>query len=256
MARTKDQAIAAVEKRIVPVEEAEPHVKILVYGRHGSGKTRFAATAPNCLIVDINEHGTRSARHSGAKVFPVKRWEDLTHVYWYLRAGQHEYESVALDTITACQHLCMAHVLGEAEDRDPNREPNMPDRRAWGKLSELMKPLLLNYRNLPLNVIFTAQERIVGDEDSGEAQVHCPDLSPGSRGTAMGAVDIIGRMYQKEMRKVDRKSKKEVSVWESRMLVGPHEEFETKDRTGVLGRVVRQPTVPHVIEAAFSREEA
>ena len=256
MATSHEKAIKAVAKGIVPVSEAEPYVKLLAYGRHGSGKTRLAASAPSCLIVDINERGTRSARASGAKVIHVKKWADITYIYWYLRNGDHDFESVALDTITGMQHLCMKAVLKDQEDRDPTREPSMPDRRAWGKLAELMKPMLLNYRNLPLHVLFLAQERITGDEEEGDL-MHVPDLSPGSRGVAMGAVDVIGRMYQKEVRstKKVKGKKKEVKVWENRMLVGPHDQYETKDRTGALGRIVSNPTMPQIIEAAFSKED-
>lgn len=238
------------------VDEASEFVKVLLYGRHGSGKTRIAATAPDLLIVDINEKGTRSVRHSGAKVFPVRVWEDLTYVYWYLKGGEHSYRSVALDTITQMQHLCMKHVLGEAEDRDPNREPSMPDRRAWGKLSELMKPLLLNFRNLDMNVIFVAQERVLSEEDS-DITLTVPDLSPGTRGTACAAVDVIGRVYQKEVRTTTGKgkNKKESKDWQTRMLVGPHDSFETKDRTGALGRIVRNPTIPDIITAGSEEEE-
>lgn len=245
--QARDKLLAKIEKRIMPVKEAEPYVKILVYGRNKQGKTRFAATAPNVLIVDINEKGTRSVRnYPGAKVFHVRAWEDLTHVYWFLREGNHNFESVVIDTITNMQHLCMKHVLGEAEDRDPNREPNMPDRRAWGKLSELMKPLLYNFRNLPMHVVFVAQERVLAEEDEG-IQERVPDLSPGTRGVAMGSVDLIGRIYQKEVRVV--KGKKESSKWETRMLVGPHDEYATGGRTISLGRIIRNPSVPQIIEA-------
>jgi hypothetical protein len=242
---SKDKAIERVERRIVGVDEADPFVKILVYGRNGQGKTRFAATAPDVLIVDINERGTRSARRSGARVFHVRKWEDITYVYWYLKAGNHSFQSVALDTLTAMGALCMTQVLREAEDRDPNRDPKLPTQRDWNKVTEMMKPLLLNFRNLPMHVIYTAQERVVGDED--EPGEHVPDMSAANRKIATGAVQIIGRIYQKEVRKVKKGSKKEVKRWETRMLVGPHDEYTTKDRTGALGRIVSNPNVPDII---------
>jgi hypothetical protein len=37
-------------------------------------------------------------------------------------------------------------------------------------------------------------------------------------------------------------------VWEDRLLVGPSEEFDTKDRTNALGEVVRNPTLPQIIQ--------
>lgn len=239
----------AIEKRIVSVDIADPYVKIMVYGRNGAGKTRFSASAPKVIIGDINEEGTRSAKGSGAKKFPINRWTDIGDLYWYLKAGDHAFESVALDTLTAMNRLCLKMVLGEAEDRDPNREIGLPDRRAYGRAGELMREQLLAFRNLPMHVIFTAQERVIKDEDTDEPVLHTPDLPAGSRGVAMGSVGIIGRVFQKEV-KFRKKGTKEIQTrWEDRLLVGPHEEFDTKDRTYNLGTVVRRPTMPLIIDA-------
>lgn len=240
-----------IERRIVPVAGAEPHVKMLVYGRNGAGKTRFAATAPDVLIIDIHERGTRSARRSDAHVIRVTEWEDVTYLYWYLRKGEHKFRSVALDTLTAMQNLCVARVLKEDKVRDPYKDPKVVSLREWGKVAEMMKPLLLAYRNLPMHVIFVTQEKMAGEQEQEETGMHVPDLTPGSRGTAMGSVDVLGRMYQREVRVKDpRNPKKRRSRWEPRMLVGPHEDYRTKDRTGQLGRVMRNPTVPAIIDAA------
>lgn len=239
---------AAIAKRIVSVDEADPYVKILVYGRNGMGKTRFASTAANCLIVDIHEEGTRSAKGSGAKKFSVEKWADIGDIYWYLKAGNHPYEAVALDTLTAMNRLCLNMVMGEAEDRDPNREIGMPDRRSYGRAGELMRNQLLAFRNLPMHVIFTAQERVISDEDGDEPVLHTPDLPAGSRGIAMGSVGIIGRIYQQQVKIRNKKTKAITERWEVRMLVGPHDTFDTKDRTGALGNVLRNPTLAAIIE--------
>lgn len=257
MAKNNSAKIAAVKKRIVPVKEAAPHVKILVYGRNGHGKTRFAASGPRTLIVDINEKGTRSVRHSDADVFSVRKWEDLTYLYWFLRDGDHDYQTVVLDTLTQMQNLCMAHVLKRAEDRDPNRPPSMPDRRAWGQLGELMKPLIMDFRNLDMNVVFVCQVRKDRNDDEEDLTVNwVPDLSPSVRGMAMAAVEIMGYIFRKQIRTVKEvKGKKKTSTkWETMMLVGPHENYETKDRTGKLGHIVRNPTMPMMIQASFDEE--
>jgi hypothetical protein len=108
-----------------------------------------------------------------------------------------------------------------------------------------------------MHVVFTALERVIGEED--EPDSHVPDLSPGTRGTALASVDVIGRIYQKEQRTVKGRGskKKETKEWVDMMLVGPHENYETKDRTGVLGRVMKNPTIPAIIEVAgiVSEEE-
>jgi phage nucleotide-binding protein len=250
MASVREKGIKHVEQHIVPVADATPHVKVLVYGRNGKGKTRFAATAPKPIILDVNEEGTSSVRnYPDAHVYRIKKWEQLTWAYWYLREGNHEFESVVIDTLTQAQKLCMSAVLRRAEDRDPNRPPSMPRRQDWGQMTEMMKPVIFDFRNLPMNVIFVCQERVDkgGEDDEDATNRFVPDLSPGVRGDAMSAVGIMGRVYKKGVRK--GKGKKTTTVFETRMLVGDHDDYETKDRTGQLGYIVRNPTVPQMIEA-------
>jgi hypothetical protein len=246
--RTK--SIEAIRRRIVPVSEAEPFVKVLLYGRNGMGKTRIACTAPKPLVLDMNEKGTKSVRkYPDVEVLHCKRWSDVVFAYWMLKEGDHPYASVVLDTATGMQALCIRQILKESEDRDPTKDPKVMSMREWGKLAELMKELLLNFRNLDLNVVITAQQRTIDDPDTESREI-VPDLSPGSRGPLTAAVDIIGHVYQREVRSVDKSTKKEVKKWETRMLSGPHEEMITKDRTGSLPRVMRDPTIPKMIEVS------
>jgi hypothetical protein len=246
---------ADVASRIISVDEATPYVKILVYGRNGKGKTRFAATAPNVLIIDINEKGTRSTKGTGAHVFQVKTWDDVSALYWFLKAGDHDFDSVAIDTLTTMADLCMSRVLKEAADRDPTKDRKTPSMRDWGKVSQIMGPLMLAFRNLPMHVIFLAQERATGDPEEGEPIMHTVDLSRKVRGMALGCVEIIGRIYRKEVKTRNKKTKRVTSRWETRMLVGDHEEYDTKDRTFALGRIVRDPDMKAIISKASIEEE-
>jgi len=256
--RDHSREIARVKKRIIPLSEASPHCKILIYGRNGKGKTRIAASGPKTLLLDVNEEGTKSVREYPGHAYKIKQFMQLDWVYWYLREGDHPYETVVIDTLTQAQKMCMRHVLGEAEDRDPNRPPSLPDRRAWGQMTELMRPVIFNYRNLPMHVVFVCQERVDRgsdeEEESGEVRPRIvPDLSPGLRADAMAAVEIMGRVYRRPVRR--GKGKKATTIWETRMLVGDHEDYETKDRTGQLGYIVKRPTMKLMIEASGNHTE-
>ena len=256
MAKSKDGAIASVRKRIVPVRDAAPYAKILLYGRNGSGKTRTAATAPKCLLIDIEEQGTKSVRgYDNVEVFHATKWEDIVWAYWFLRAGEHEYESVVLDTITMMAVVCMKQVLKEAGDRDPARDPKMASQRDWGKMGQMVGEQLLNYRNLPMHVVFTAQERSIESDEGEIATEIVPDLSPKPRSIATACVDFIGHIEKKEVRSVNKKTKKETKVWRTLMMTGPHDTYLTKDQSGMLARRVANPSVPMMIEAAKSIPE-
>lgn len=248
------KAINRVKKDIVPVSEATPWVKALVYGRSKHGKTRFAASGPKTIVIDINEKGTKSIQsYPGCYVYRVSKWEQFSWVYWYLREGKHDFQTVVIDTLTQAQGLCMKTVLKEAEDRDPNRPPSMPRRQDWGQMGELMKAQILQYRNLEMHVVFVCQERVDkgSDEDEETTNRRVPDLSPSVRGIALAAVELIGRVYQREVRAVKKGSKKEGSKWETRMLVGAHDDYDTGNRLGAkLPRVIRNPTMQMIIDAS------
>lgn len=249
--RPPNSALAKVARRVKSVDDIKPYVKVLAYGHNGSGKTRLCASAPKVLIIDINEEGTRSAAGSGtgAKYLEANTWKDVGDFYWYLKSGKHPYKTVALDTVTAMQNMAMSFVLGEAEERDPTRERSMPDKRSYGRAGELVKGMLLAYRNLPMHVIFTAQERTIKDEDTEEITDVTVDLPAGSRGVAMGCVGILGRMQPRQVRSVNRTTRKKTKKWVDTMVVGPHELIHTKDRTYNLAPVVVNPTMPMFIEA-------
>lgn len=246
--RNREEKIKLVSKRIVSVKEAEPHIKALLFGQNKQGKTRVGATAPKpLLVVDINEKGTKSIRtYKDVDVFPAKTWEDITFIYWFLRDSPkgRKYKSVMVDTATGMQNVCMRHVLKEALDRDPNRPPKTPSQREWGTMAEYMTPLILNFRNLPMNVIFCAQRRNDKDRNDEDApDFWVPDLSPKPRGQLTAAVDVMGYVYQKAIRGVDKKKKKEKPKYETRMIVGPSEKHLTGNRFGLTG-VMRNPTIP------------
>lgn len=242
----KQSHITAVKKRIVPLSDTDPYIRALLYGHNGREKTRTAATGPKPLLIDINEKGSKSVRTYSGDMFHTEKWEDVTYIYWMLQSGDHPYKTVVIDTATSLADVCIKQVLKDAGDRDPNRDPATASQRDWGKVAKLMGDLVLNFRNLPMHVIFLAQVRSVDDEESGET-MKVPDLSPKPRGILMSAVDIIGYLYKAEVRVVDKQTKKEKKSWEVRMLTAPHDTYPTKDQTGSLPGIMRKPTIPEII---------
>lgn len=254
--RTQDPAeIRKVAKRIASVDDLGPYVKALVFGPNGSGKTRFAASAPKCLIIDINEMGTRSAVGTGSKKLEVGSWQDIGHIYWYLKAGNHPFETVAIDTITAMHGLAMAFVLDEKEDRDPSAVKDQPVQRDWGRAGQLVSSMVWAFRNLDMHVVFTAQVRREKDQETGEILDTTVDLPAGCRGSATGAVSVLGYMETREIKSTNPETRKKEIRWVDHMIIGPHRDYSClKDRTNQLGPVLRRPTMPKVITAWLNTE--
>lgn len=232
--RTQAKAVEDIASRVKSVDEVNKFAKVLVYGRNKNGKTVFGSKWPKALFIDVNEEGTRSAAGSGSQVLEANTFDDVAHAYWYLKAGKHPHKTVVIDTITALHAASLRKVLGDAEDRDPTREPSTPDRRTYGRANQLVNQILLDFRNLPMHVVFLSQEKLVVDEEGEEPTLHTIQLTPGCRTTALGCVGLIGRIYLKEVKEKGKKGTK----WEARMLVGPHEEYDTGNRIE-LPRIIR-----------------
>jgi hypothetical protein len=244
-----------VEAKIKRASEIEDHWRLLAYGRSGAGKTRLAATAPQVLLIDVNEHGTKSTRRDiDPWVYPVDYWQDINDAYWYLQSGDHSYLSYAIDGVTALQTLCMAFVLGDEASRDASRDPDMPTRQAWGKVGQLMKTQITNFRNLPMNGVYTALTRMrdAGEEDEDVVAVTGPAASPSVGGHLEAAVDTIGYLHTREV--YVKRGEEKIKTVRRRLLVGPNERFVTKDRTHVLGEYVDAPRVDKMLELINGKE--
>ena len=233
--------IESIRKRIVPVKRTKKPLKVGVYGKPGVGKTTFIAMAPKVLLIDCNEEGTLSIEDLGIDVIYIKKFEDINLIYWFLAKGTHKYKTVGIDSITSLQAMGLKFVLDEAASLDLTKDPAMPDRRDYGKLNILMSDVIENFRNLPMHVIFSAHERTREEED-GDIEVF-PLMTPGVRSHFEGLMDIIGRLYTRE---VENESGKRKIV--RRMLVGPHDRYITKTRSKKLGSIIKDPTFPLMLK--------
>lgn len=253
-ASTRQKKLERAEKakdKIVSVADVEDHLKMVVYGRNGMGKTTFGASSNlKTLIIDFNEQGTLSVRsRKNVMVYRVQLWDEIDWVYWYLKAGKHDYKVVVLDTVSSMAIIGMKWVLGDEVSRDASRDPIMPDKRSWGKLGQLMQNQIYNFRNLPMHVVFTAHERntTTEDEEGGTLLETHPELSPAPRSTLMGAVHVVGRLFTRQVK--PKGQSKEIT--ERRLLVGPHPRYASKIRKDInvqVPSVVRNPTLQYFLD--------
>src|SRR5688500_1194179 len=89
--------------------------------------------------------------------------------------------------------------------------------RDWGEVSSLMKTWIINFRDLPMTVVFIAQERAfnIGEEDSEmmlDPEVG-PALSPSVARHLVAAVHVNGNTFIRATTKViERRGKKDREV--------------------------------------------
>lgn len=213
--------------------ESEDFIKALLYGPNGTGKNTIANTFPGPrLVLDINERGTRSmVGVPDTQKRKVDTVDMFMMAYWFLKSGNHNFKTVILDNVTTLQEVFMKSILKKESDFDMSKDIDMPTKRDWGGLSQMMKRWMIDFRNLPMNVVFIAQEKKLNDDDleSDEVSVF-PQVSASARSILSAAVDVIGRTYVTE---VSHPDKPEVMIAKYCMRITPNSRFQAKIRIPV-----------------------
>ena len=256
MARTRDSVSTRVRKKTKRASELPHNQHFCFYGEPGSGKTRLASSAPDVLIIDVDEQGTDSVRRDfDPYVYRCAEWQDVLDIYWFLQEGEHEFKSFAIDTLTGLNNMCLKFVLGDVASRDASRDIDMPSRQVYGKVGKLMRDQITNFRNLGLNSIFLAQVRAKesGDEEEMETTTtYGPDVSPSIAKHLDASVGTIGYLTKREIFVKNAKTKKRRKEVRRRLLIGDSSNYISKDRNGVFGEYIDAPNLTEMLALIYS----
>jgi hypothetical protein len=160
-------------------------------------------------------------------------------IYYFLKENPKRYKTVVVDTVTQAQQMCMEYVMRDKK-KDAGRvgDWGSMSRRDWGEVSGLMKDWIVNYRNLPLEVVFLAQERVttVDEDDDNPDNMLTPEVGPhviaSVRVALNAAVSVIGNSFIR-LRKFKKEIKgKKIAKEETRycLRIGPNPIYDTKIR--------------------------
>jgi hypothetical protein len=193
------------------------------------------------LFIDV-EGGTFSIRerYPDVEVIRVETWDNMQQVYDALFAGDHEYNTVVLDSLTEIQKFSMYDIMEFTVQKDPDRDPDVPSMREWGKNIEQIRKLVRAFRDLPMHTIFTALAKEDKDNKTGAVKTK-PSLSGKLANEVAGFVDIVGYQYTKVMEDELRRF----------LLTATTDKFVAKDRSDKLPPTIEDPTMSSIYEFVF-----
>lgn len=249
----------------------------MFYGRSGSGKTTLAGSFHGKkLLLDVKDVGDDSLEGTpDLEVLDVTTWEEFEVAFWYLKKHPKEYDVLIIDTMSQLQQLAISKVLAD-EGKDPERagEWGMMNKQMWGEVASLMKGWIIHLRDLPMDVVFIAQDRVFNSGDEGDSTDLAPEvgpgLSPSIAKTLNAAVHIVANTFirSREIKvKVQNPEKgkppyKYVEKIEFCLRVGPNPTFITKVRKAkaiLLPEVIVDPSYDKImalINASGATSEA
>jgi hypothetical protein len=207
----------SVFDRIAPIEISVKGIKLCLYGRGKTGKTRLACTFPKPLLIIGTEDGTKSVANvggvdDGRRFVRAYSSEEFGELVEMLREGK--YATVVVDTAGGLQDVIVKEVLGLAE-MPVQKSWGMAHKQDWGIIGSQLKERLNKLLALAepdrdggnreqMDVVIIAHERTFEVEDV-PADLILPTvgaaLSPATATWLNGACDYIGQCFIREEKK-------------------------------------------------------
>lgn len=205
-------------KKYVP----ENHkIKAVVYGASGSGKTHFGGTAPKPIFAS-SENGLLSIKDKRPDFVDIRSLQDLTDLYMYLKNQKHDYETVVIDSITEINEIIKAEI---------EKRTGRPIQKAdWAEVGKRIRRILRNFRDLPMHVLFLAQETIEKDDDT--IRKIYPSLNGKAAQEIAYYMDVVGYA------EVESIGTGKGSTQTHRITTESHPKYTTKDRSKLIGNSV------------------
>jgi hypothetical protein len=188
--------------RIVPIgfDESEG-IKILLYGRSGTGKTTLWSTFPGPILSiicsgssnpgELRSVDTPENREKISTVTLVESRE-FAEVIDHVHSSK-SYGTVVLDHASGLADLVLKEILN-LNELPAQKGWGLASQQQYGQLALQCKELLRAFLGLRCNVVIIAQERTFGDE-SAQSEFIAPTvgaaLSPSIAGWLNTAVDYI-----------------------------------------------------------------
>lgn len=229
-------------------------LSILIHGDSKVGKTTLAATCPAPILAIDAEGGWKflplrkvewDPMMSGPPAYDgtwdvchvtVRSWDTIMRVYSWLEAGQHQFRSLVVDSITEIQRRLKTKLVG-------TEQMKMQD---WGSLLMMMDSVIRGMRDLtthPTNplmvVVFIAESR-----DNGKGKM-IPTMQGQIGSTLPYWMDIVGYLFVQNL--VDENNQA-TGDQVRRLMTRPNPNFEAGERVqGRLPSVVDYPNITKML---------
>lgn len=250
----------------------EPYLRILLYGKPGSTKTRTAATAAlderTAPVLLLNAAGNPIAIRDYDPLPHVVEIEELSDVnapYDWIRLGQPEshkfckaydleppYKTLIVDQLTDVQRLSLAQVTGN-KGLSPGEHPSGTTQRQFGSVLGQMVNFAKLYYSLPIHVIMTCLEKTTKNDATG-AIFYSPLLWGQSDTEVPGYAYVVSRLMHrsvlpnKALRIIEGVDDSTVSV----AFFTPGGTFYAKDQYGALDDWMAAPSLTKMVDKIFA----
>lgn len=246
-------------KRAAPaatLADQKEHVKALMYGEQGTGKTTALASMARLgrvAYIDA-ESGLKSRplRNLGVPIANIephhpRSYDEIDALYWDLKDQLENANHTAgplvgivFDSMTEIQKMLIESVV-EARGAKVSKSGMEIDPYSvllddYGKVTEMLRRMVRKFRDLPCHVGFGALQKREVDGKEGSI-VYLPELMPKFANDLMGYVDVI----------TCHATSADYGELEYLAVTKPLGKYRGKDRFGALPLTLANPTFDRIV---------
>jgi AAA domain len=250
---------------IVNLETVAPHPNLLVFAESGAGKTVFACSDDNVLLLNTEPEGEISGARSQFRGKGIKKWDirsaaDLQKCYdWAATLAEKgepiPFEWFALDSLTWFQEILMKDIIAKVRETKPNKDPDVPEWPDYLKNQKRLIRIVKEFNALPVKMLYTC---LAKQETDPEGNVfYCPAIQGKGYEVAqlvLAQMTSYGYLFVKDkdvmVNGKKTKQRNRFIVWETTGSM------QGKDRCGI-GPYTTNPTLKGIrakIKAAEPKE--
>ena len=167
-------------------------IKMLVFGQPGIGKTTFALTAPDPLIIDCDSGMRRVSPQFRKARIDVSSYADAEGVF---REDLTSYKTLVVDTVGKLLDYMIAAIITETPKLGYQGNLTL---QGYGVLKSKFKAFNDRCSQLGLNVIYVSHDK---ETSEGDQKVLRPDVAGASLGVLVREMDLVGYMESRNNRR-------------------------------------------------------
>lgn len=165
----------------------QTNIKALIYGQPGLGKTTFALSAPNSVLLDFDKGVHRVNSLHQKDTLQVESWQDVLDV---LNDGSlSNYKTIIIDTAGKMLDSMSAYLI--KNNPKLGRANGALSLQGYGERKAEFNNFIKRISQLDKHIIFVAHEK---EEKEGEMKYVRPEVGGSSGNDLYKELDLIGYM--------------------------------------------------------------